>query len=76
MDSLQEENDALLLKNKKWIGKLDDEIDKNAKLVSELTQKIKALSEEKYKLEFALTSNTARGDEEDLMEAEETIKEK
>ena len=40
ISQLREENESLLAKNKKWITKLDEEIDKNAQNVQNLTKQI------------------------------------
>ena len=76
IQSLQEDNEALQAKNKKWISKLDDEIERNAKVVGELTQKIKVLQDDKYKLEFQLKQVNSKSSEEDLIAAEELLRDK
>lgn len=40
ISQLREENESLLAKNKKWITKLDEEIEKNAQNVQNLTKQI------------------------------------
>jgi FtsZ-binding cell division protein ZapB len=52
IESLKEENDLLNDKNKKWLSKLDNEIEKNAENVGTLILQIKELSEKNFKLEF------------------------
>lgn len=49
---LEEENTNLALKSKKWIARLDEEIEKNQQNVTQLTLQIKHLQEQNYKLEF------------------------
>ena len=39
-------------KNKKWIARLDQEIEKNSEIVQTLTKQIKELQEKNYKLEY------------------------
>lgn len=43
LKSLNEDNEELQQKNKMWVKKLDEEIEKNAVSMSELTNKIKEL---------------------------------
>jgi hypothetical protein len=50
---LQEENEGLAKKAKKWICKLDEEIERNQQNVTQLTLKINALQETNYKLELS-----------------------
>ncbi len=52
IESLKEENDELQEKNKRWISKLDQEIEKNSQNVAMLTKQIKEFQEKNYKLEF------------------------
>jgi len=46
-------------KNKKWIQKLEQEIEKNNENVSRLTKQIKDLQEKNYKLDFESRQMTA-----------------
>ena len=52
--ALQEDNDALQQKNKKWVTKLDEEIEKNAKAYEELSKKHKTEFDLRLKVEFRL----------------------
>lgn len=74
--SLQEDNESLQAKNRKWISKLDDEIERNAKVVGDLTQKIKVLQDDKYKLELQLKQSVSRSSEDDLVAAEDLLRDK
>ena len=56
------------VKNKKWISKLDEEIDRNKGKVSELTQQIKSLQDENYKLEITARLDTTLQQNEEEME--------
>ncbi len=66
---LVEDNDQLQNKSKKWIARLDEEIEKNSKSMSDLVQKLKVVTEEKSKLQIKLSNSQFL--ERDLANAEE-----
>jgi hypothetical protein len=51
---LKEDNESFQVKNRKWISKLDQEIENNSVIVSNLTKKLKLITDEKCRLEFQL----------------------
>lgn len=52
IQNLKVENEQLQEKNKKWISKLDQEIEKSSQNVGMLTKQIKELQEKNYRLEI------------------------
>ena len=66
---LVDDNDQLQNKSKKWIARLDEEIEKNSKSMSDLVQKLKVVTEEKSKLQIKLSNSQFL--ERDLANAEE-----
>lgn len=66
---LVEDNDQLQNKSKKWIARLDEEIEKNSKSMSDLVQKLKVVTEEKSKLQIKMSNSQFL--ERDLANAEE-----
>ena len=66
---LVEDNEQLQNKSKKWIARLDEEIEKNSKSMSDLVQKLKVVTEEKSKLQIKLSNSQFL--ERDLANAEE-----
>jgi hypothetical protein len=41
--NLKEDNESLYIKNRKWISKLDGEVERNGKTISDLTHKLKVV---------------------------------
>ncbi len=66
---LVEDNEQLQNKSKKWIARLDEEIEKNSKSMSDLVQKLKVVTEEKSKLQIKMSNSQFL--ERDLANAEE-----
>ena len=54
LEQLKEENEQLMERNKKWVARLDQEIEKNSEIVQNFTKQIKEFQEKNYKLEFEI----------------------
>jgi len=57
---LEEDKLELVAKNKKWIAKYEDEIEKNKAKFNDLHKQIKTLQEENIKLEVATKYDTTQ----------------
>ena len=57
---MEEDKLELVAKNKKWIAKYEDEIEKNKAKFNDLHKQIKTLQEENIKLEVATKYDTTQ----------------